>query len=351
MASLSRESQEIEQILNFAQEMMNSPERRGDRKAVQRIISPTKTGTRLMRQISGLGMEDPVFRTNECGPEHPSNIFDDMSVGDIPSDMLDMVSVASDPTAAQGAGLDFAFFQLILESTENYFEAGNRKKRPSLLDATPTSKVEFQKSSLLHSTESPTRRMDETSNSASPPIGSSTNETSHLFSKLKSKSETDRPVTTASEKCLRKTGPRCILNSATRGPQIQKEIHRSLPSIDLEAAYRESEVRISSSVTKEAIYNKETGSSNYPSHTMNAMLVEAAHAMEEQGSHIVGRKLIEAAKCQHAISSSLRGPIQLDGGIPAVGNAVSDANVVDKKAADYPIRRRVMPTLSGLFPS
>jgi hypothetical protein len=34
-----------------------------------------------------------------------------MSLGDIPEDMRDMISVASDPTAAGGDGLDVEMFQ------------------------------------------------------------------------------------------------------------------------------------------------------------------------------------------------------------------------------------------------
>jgi hypothetical protein len=39
-----------------------------------------------MRQMSGLGMEDPILKTTEAElkPAHPSNLFDDMSLGDIP---------------------------------------------------------------------------------------------------------------------------------------------------------------------------------------------------------------------------------------------------------------------------
>ena len=59
-------------------------------------IAPSKKNRQLMRQVSALGMEDPVFGTTEDGPQHPSNIFDDMSLGDVPEDMRDLVSIASD---------------------------------------------------------------------------------------------------------------------------------------------------------------------------------------------------------------------------------------------------------------
>ena len=70
------------------------------------IISPTKSKKALMRQVSALGMEDPVFQTKEKNPEHPSaNIFDDMGVEDMPKGMEDLLSVASDPTDDQVRGL------------------------------------------------------------------------------------------------------------------------------------------------------------------------------------------------------------------------------------------------------
>lgn len=73
-------------------------------------ISPTKSSRRLMRQISGLGMEDPVFggttatammeETSFTSTTHMMMMFDDMGFDDLPKDMRDAVSVASDPTAA-----------------------------------------------------------------------------------------------------------------------------------------------------------------------------------------------------------------------------------------------------------
>eukprot|EP00977_Amphora_coffeiformis_P007134 scaffold1555_cov173-Amphora_coffeaeformis.AAC.14 len=79
------------------------------------VIATSMSNHRLMRQMSALGMEDPVFGTTEDGPKHPSNIFDDMSMNDVPEDMRDMVSVASDPTADEGrGGLDVTAFRTCL---------------------------------------------------------------------------------------------------------------------------------------------------------------------------------------------------------------------------------------------
>ena len=82
----------------------------------RRTIHPSRSGQKLMRQVSGLGMEDPVFGTVEhlLVDQHPSNIFDDMALTDIPQDMRDMVSIASDPTAAKDRGLDTSKFEASL---------------------------------------------------------------------------------------------------------------------------------------------------------------------------------------------------------------------------------------------
>jgi hypothetical protein len=78
------------------------------------LIAPTKKSRQVMRSISGLGMEDPVFGTTEEGPKHPSNIFEDMSLGDLPEDMRDIVSVASDPTADPARGIDVSMYHMSL---------------------------------------------------------------------------------------------------------------------------------------------------------------------------------------------------------------------------------------------
>jgi hypothetical protein len=90
-------------------------------KPIRRTILPSRSQTKLMRQVSALGMEDPVFRTTEQGPpHHPSNIYDDMGVTHLPVDMMDMVSVASDPTATLHEGfLDLTLFQQSLATTTN----------------------------------------------------------------------------------------------------------------------------------------------------------------------------------------------------------------------------------------
>ena len=67
------------------------------------IIAPTPQQRQLMRQVSGLGLEDPIFGKNlhlddSINKEHASFFFDDMDINDIPEDMRDMFSLASDRT-------------------------------------------------------------------------------------------------------------------------------------------------------------------------------------------------------------------------------------------------------------
>jgi len=99
----------------------------------RQTINPTQSNRQLMRQISGLGMDDPVFgkasnhsRTSPSGRSDslkkpgqqlpPScQMFDDMSLGDLPEDMRDLVSIASDPTAnGVDTGLDTQNFHASL---------------------------------------------------------------------------------------------------------------------------------------------------------------------------------------------------------------------------------------------
>lgn len=124
----------------------------GGTASVRRTIVASRSGIKLMRQISALGMEDPVFRTTERGgPEHPSNIFADMGFNDLPSDMLDMVSIASDHTATNGDGLDLALYRMNLLPTPSVKPStallrpngppnspSKKSRRPSLLDSKST---------------------------------------------------------------------------------------------------------------------------------------------------------------------------------------------------------------------
>ena len=67
---------------------------------VRGYVAPSSKQKQLMRKVSGLGMEDPVFGqiADHLQPVHAFNIFDDMSLGDVPEDMRDKLSVVSDRT-------------------------------------------------------------------------------------------------------------------------------------------------------------------------------------------------------------------------------------------------------------
>jgi hypothetical protein len=67
----------------------------------------------MMRRISCLGMEDSMFKTREESLQHPSHIFDDMSVNDVAIDMQDLLSVASDPTDNGVERLDAAVVKTV----------------------------------------------------------------------------------------------------------------------------------------------------------------------------------------------------------------------------------------------
>jgi hypothetical protein len=367
MADVALDNHEIEQRLGFMKEMEKSP--RSKPGSIRRTIAATRSGCKLMRQVSALGMEDPVFRTNERGPEHPSNIFDDMGVNDIPSDMLDMVSIASDHTAAQGDGLDIMLFHMSLTCTQSSIESrgSTQNKRPSLLDANPKALLGVQPRSLLDDRPiSPTPCMEDTSNSESIPQGSSfSKENSHLFPALKRKMGIKNPVTaTVTQKTShpptwrpsgtspRRPDQRCTLSLKKNIALTKETLNASLPSLDLEAVFGTSRVKGLPSVPRDAPRKRRASSSTHPCKT-DALLAEAALAMEEQGS--VCHELIETAKCQHASISSPShtsrresSSSRRESSVAAIPEDVTNVDVANNE--DYPTRRRVMPTISGLFP-
>lgn len=98
-------------------------------------ISPTKSSLRLMRQISGLGMEDPVFGSGmekigmasftSTSLPPMMDLFDDMGFDDLPKDMRDAVSVASDPTAA------YSLHKSLLLQNESDDEEEEKRESPA----------------------------------------------------------------------------------------------------------------------------------------------------------------------------------------------------------------------------
>jgi len=67
------------------------------------VIAPSRRQRQLMRQVSDIGFFDPVFGMNldlddSMNKNHACFIFDDMDINDIPEDMREMISLASDRT-------------------------------------------------------------------------------------------------------------------------------------------------------------------------------------------------------------------------------------------------------------
>jgi hypothetical protein len=83
----SEESQQVVQITRRGME-------------VRGFVATTTKQRQLMRMVSGLGMEDPVFGNiaGQLRPKHASNIYDDMDLDDVPEDMRDMLTLVSDRT-------------------------------------------------------------------------------------------------------------------------------------------------------------------------------------------------------------------------------------------------------------
>jgi hypothetical protein len=86
---------------------------------VRGFVAPTTKQRQLMRMVSGLGMEDPVFGriADQVTPKHASNIYDDMDLHDVPEDMRDLLTLVSDRTG--GVDLDDDIFDSPLSSREN----------------------------------------------------------------------------------------------------------------------------------------------------------------------------------------------------------------------------------------
>lgn len=67
------------------------------------VIAPSRRQRQLMRQVSGLGMVDPVFGMHfslddSISKAHASNFFEDMDINDVPEEYRNEFSVASDHT-------------------------------------------------------------------------------------------------------------------------------------------------------------------------------------------------------------------------------------------------------------
>jgi hypothetical protein len=307
----------------------NPPEAGRTKIPLRGKINPTRSSARLMRQVSALGMEDPVFQntTGDTEASTNQNVFDDMGLNDIPSDMLDMMSIASDPTAVKGKGLDQAFLEMNLPRR-------NGLKRISSL---------VGNSSYDHPDYS-FPRMEDTSNSSYTANGFSLereNSAPRSFSKRKIGIKlTSCQVVSGNHggsQSRRNGSPRHLSASAMHKksdfpdkndhPLILKNSYRgskeqwkgSNPSMNLNEVFTGSRRTMGS------------GKMDHSSRSRDTLLAEAAMALEQQGQTFVNSSLIEMAKSQR--SSTLSDSIY----------------VTDSVSTDEPKERRVLPTLSGLF--
>jgi hypothetical protein len=289
-------------------------------------ISPTRSSTKLMRQISALGMEDPIFCTTEDVPEHPSNIFADMGLDDVPSDMLDLMSVASDPTATHGAGLDESFLQLnltcFMQTSSSQIDERSFK----------APKGHSSKNNMF---EAPPQLIEDTSD---------TSGTARGFSILRDKS-VPLPLSkrkiglihsqSAAHRIKASQSNQLTSSRMKDGLCVSREHHSfkkpvrqnkdpwnaSIPSLDMNGVFSCS--NHSSKLDAKADY-----SSNCAMH--DPLLVEAALALQQQHSRGI-KQIVEISNDQHPIEKSL---------------------LQKQAAATYsppPKERRVLPTLSGLF--
>jgi hypothetical protein len=300
-------------------------------KPIRRTILPSRSQTKLMRQVSALGMEDPVFRTTEQGPpHHPSNIYDDMGITHLPVDMMDMVSVASDPTATLHEGfLDLTLFQQSLANSsllESSTAAALHSLNSSLLygghvaaaAATPVSPE--QPMIVSHTTNAacpmdivtttrPTRDqasqrgngsivMDITAPVLVPHNRSSRHNstaimTTHWNQSSPIKSETTRSQTSYASSYLQQQ------HRKEKGQQQcdQPQMGASLPSLDLDAVFAH---QVATSTAPTTIPNH-GHSAHHPTNNTDLLLAEAAQALEQQGhgsSSAACAALIQAAKRQ-----------------------------------------------------
>lgn len=106
----------------------------------RKLIAPTVKSFALMRQVSRLGMDDPVYTLVDRGVPNPANrIYDDMNVVDVPDDVLEQMSIASDPTAAFGNGIDVTVFEKSLGDLQPHFSMSQFSQTESSVPVVPQS--------------------------------------------------------------------------------------------------------------------------------------------------------------------------------------------------------------------
>ena len=274
-------------------------------------ISPSRSSTKLMRQISALGMEDPIFCTTEDVPEHPSNIFDDMGLDDVPSDMLDLMSVASDPTATDGAGLDESFLQLnrvyIMESS--FLESMKKQCNESQATLKLAEDMSDRGFSILRDNKGPkhiSKRRIGMIHSQSAAHRIQSNQSNRLNSFKRPNDlfvSSDHPISYGGNECSKKD-----------------PWNASMVSVDVNG------------VLSCSYHSKFDDKANYSSNCAmkDPLLMEAALALERQQSRRAAASKVELSHTRHSTD-----PPSLT---PTGGTSSSP-----------PKERRVLPTLSGLF--
>jgi hypothetical protein len=287
---------------------------------VRQPISPTKSSNRLMRQISALGMEDPIFHTKEVVPVHPSNIFDDMGFNDIPSDMMDLLSIASDPTAALDEGIGGSCRETMR------WPASLEPCNDASFTGTNSKSFDDQNDSLPSG-------LEETSHSSCTPRG---------FLLMR---ENCAPISLSK----RKIG---IIHSHSATCRV-KAAHYNLPQIRKKDGMFEANEHVN--FKKSMRPNKEPWNASIPSVDINGMsscskrtvdtnvdhssrcvsngslLAEAALVLEKNGSGFVSTEMIELAKSQSSQHSDNQNTAQKE------THTTKDG--------------RLLPTLSNIFSS
>lgn len=317
MGDVDLPDDEIEKRLGYSigdigAEPLLSPKRTSNstrKSGIRRLIAPSRSGLRAMRQVSGLGMEDPIFQTDEKGPAHPSNIFSDMGLADIACDCYDLVSVASDHTADSNDGLDREIFNMSLNQVTAQSPV---KQRPSIKDFNP-------ESSLLEC-DIGMPRMEDTDHSGSTPQRMSVRSRNYASEPVAFHARMHSPA--GKKKALQQT---------------MKAMHLSAESLDLAGVFGGYQEQDS------------CAEGNKP----NGVVIEAVEAAS--GASTSCSKLFESARHQHlnhASSSTMPSAIMAERRMKSTkvrSATVNEGAHVNKACTNPPPRPRVMPTLSGIF--
>lgn len=228
---------------------------------VRGFIATTTKQRQLMRKLSGLGMEDPVFGdiAGQMNPEHASNIFDDMDLNDVPEDMRDMMTFVSDRTDA----VDLDDEILDSPSSLKEDELGRRKQFASALRA--MSNLHNSCSSLpplgldprslqMPDIASPRRSPVKKFHSRPPPPPPA-QDTSIKLTKTNSKSAYEAPLPPS--------------YTPQSGSFVRKKISKKPSCVDATHVVKRDE-RLAAKVN--AMFQKSTSSLNFPSNTMDVCL-------------------------------------------------------------------------------